>query len=467
MPRERQPKTVVIIGAGVTGLTAAHDLHLRGHRVYLLEKSDRPGGVIRSARVDGYLIEAGPNTMLLNDPALLTFFQDLGLGDDLLEAAPAAKHRYLVRNGQPVAAPMSLGEFIKTPLLSARAKWRLFAEPFIRRAPADREESVAQFVERRLGGEIVHRAINPLIAGIYAGDPDKLSVRHAFPLLHRFERDHGSLLRGAIAARRAKRKVGTPKFETRSISFRHGLQAIIDALVHVVGDSLYAGATIEEIQPGTPWCVRFTRPGESTMEVKADAVLATTPAYATAALPFAQALAEQLASLAEIEYPPVTSVALGFQRDHVAHPLDGFGVLVPACENLKILGTLFNSSLFPGRAPNGCVLLTTFVGGTRQPELAALPSAELRRLVLDDLRKLLGVSSEPLCTHVTAWPRAIPQYNLGYARFHTAMDIAEKSFPGLLIGGHARDGVSVGDCIRAGWQLAQRTDGAATRSIVN
>jgi protoporphyrinogen/coproporphyrinogen III oxidase len=457
MTHAREPKNVVIIGAGVTGLSAAYDLHQRGHHVYLLEKSERPGGAIRTTRVDGYLIEAGPNTMLLNDATLLKFFQDLGLGDELLETAPAAKSRYLVRDGRPVAAPMSLGQFFKTPLLSSGAKWRFFAEPFIRRAPPDREESVADFVARRLGREIVDRAINPLIAGIYAGDPEKLSVRYAFPSLHGFDRDHGSLLSGALAARRARRKAGTPKFKHRSISFRNGLQAIIDALVHVVGDSLYTGITIESITPGRPWLVRFARAGEPAAEMKADAVLVTTPAHATVKLPFANtAAAGLLASLAEIEYPPVTSVALGFQRDHVAHPLDGYGVLVPACERMNILGTLFNTSLFPGRAPNGCVLLTTFVGGMRQPELAGLPHNELRALVLTDLRKLLGVSADPLCMHVTAWPRAIPQYNLGYGRFHAAMATAERELPGLLLGGHVRDGASVGDCIRAGWKLAER-----------
>jgi oxygen-dependent protoporphyrinogen oxidase len=351
---------------------------------------------------------------------------------------------------------MSIGQFFRTPLLSAGAKWRLCAEPFIRRAPADAEESVAQFVGRRLGSEVVDRVINPLIAGIYAGDPAKLAVRHAFPMLHRWDRDHGSLVFGALASRRAQRKAGIPRFQSRSISFRPGLQAIIDALVRIVGDSLYTGTTVEEIAPASPWRVRFTRAGEPAMEVKADAVIVTTPAHATVTLPFPAAAAELFAPLAEITYPPVTSVALGFQRDHVAHPLDGYGVLVPACENLKILGTLFNSSLFPNRAPTGCVLLTTFVGGMRQPQLAGLGADELRTLVLDDLRTLLGVSGEPLHMHITAWPRAIPQYNLGYGRFHAAMETAERALPGLCLGGHVRDGVSVGDCIRAGWKLAAR-----------
>jgi oxygen-dependent protoporphyrinogen oxidase len=422
----------------------------------VLEKAERPGGAIRSTRRDGYLVEAGPNTMLLNDPALLEYFKDLGLAGELVEASTEARKRFIVRDGKPVPAPMSPGQFIRTPLLGAGAKWRLFAEPFVRRAPPDAEESVGAFFGRRLGREIVTRAINPLIAGIYAGDPDKLSLRHAFPTLHAWEREHGSLVSGALAARRERRKSGTPRFKARSISFRQGLQAIIDALVHVVGDSLYTGVTIEEISPGTPWRVRFSRVSEKSTEVAADVVIVTTPGYATAELPFTGPAAGRLALLGEIEYPPVTTVALGFQRDHITHPLDGYGALVPAAEHLNILGVLFNSSLFPGRAPEGCVLLTAFVGGMRQPDLARQPTDQIGALVLEDLRPLLGVRGEPLFSDLTAWPRAIPQYNLGYARFHAAINDAERELPGLLVGGHVRDGVSVGDCIRAGWKLAER-----------
>lgn len=460
MPREQPRRTVVIIGAGITGLTAAYRLHAAGHRVYVLEKNDAPGGVIQTRREDGYLVEAGPNTMLLNDAALLRFLEEIGLGPELLEAAPAARNRYLVRNGVPVPVPMSPAQFVKSPLLSGGAKLRLLAEPLIPRAPADREESVTQFFARRLGSQVVPRAVNPLVAGIFAGDPDRLSVRYAFPKLYRFDREHGSLVRGAIAARRARRRAGIPKFRARSVSFRSGLRAIIDALVHAVGDSLYCAANVEAITPGPPWQVRFTPAGEAPEEVSADAVLVATPAYATAALPIRADAAAALEKLDSITYPPVTSVAMGFARDEVSHPLDGYGVLVPAAENFNILGTLFSSSLFPDRAPPGAVLLTTFVGGTRRPDLAGLPPDALRDLVLADLRALLGVTGAPRAMFVHAWPRAIPQYELGYGRIHEVLAATERALPGLFFGGHVRDGASIGDCIRAGWKLAKRAVGA-------
>lgn len=456
MDREKIVKQVVVLGAGVTGLTAAWALRRAGHRVHVLERSARAGGAIRSTREDGFLVEAGPNTMLLNEPRLLDFFHDIGLRDELVEASPHARNRFIVRAGRPVAAPMSPGQFLGTPLLSARAKWRLLREPFVRRPRREDEESIAAFAARRLGREVVDYAINPLIAGIYAGDPERLSLRHTFPTLHRFEREHGSLVRGALAAARARRKSGQPRFKSRSISFRSGLQAIIDALVHQVGDSLHTRVELDALAPGPPWRVRFSRTGETATEVNADALVVAIPAHAAAALPFSSAVGQPLASLAQVEYPPVTTIALGFRRDQIAHPLDGYGVLVPAKENLRVLGTLFNSSLFPARAPEGCALLTSFVGGMRQPALAALPRDEVQALVVEDLRRLLGIAGAPLFASLTAWPRAIPQYQLGYGSILATIEAAEKRLPGLFIGGQCRDGVSVGDCIRAGLRLAAR-----------
>ena len=469
MPRERQLQRVVVIGAGVTGLTTAWKLRKEGHTVTVIERSDRADGCIQSMRMGEWLVEAGPNTMLLNDQKLLDFFDGIGLGEELLVAAPEAKNRFIVRDGRPVAAPMSLLQFLRTPLLSGGAKWRLFREPFIRPAKPGVEESVAQFARRRLGAEVVDYAINPLIGGIYAGDPEKLSVRYAFPMLHRFDHDHGSLLSGARAARRARKESGEKCFKSRSISFTRGLQMIIDALVHQVGDSLFTRATITAIEgPVTPpvegsastWRVRYERNGEGPAEVETDRVIVAIPGHAAAQLPMAVDGPHPLRELAEIKYPPVTCVALGFLREQVRHPLDGYGVLVPAREGFHILGTLFSSSLFPGRAPAGHVLLSTFLGGMRQPELAGRSHPELCALILEDLGKLLSVSDQPVFAKVTAWERAIPQYNLGYERFHRAMEQAEAGYPGLVVGGHIRDGVSVGDCIRAGMKLAGRATGS-------
>lgn len=457
MHQPPQPKRIAIIGAGVTGLTAAFALHNRGHTVHVIEKSDRVGGVIQSTKKDGYLVESGPNTMLLNKQSLADFFSELGLAGEVIDASPHAKNRFIVRDGEPVAAPMSFVQFVRTPLLGAKAKARLLCEPFIGRGDPPFEESVASFARRRLGSEAVDYAINPLVGGIFAGDPEKLSIRFAFPKLQRFEEEQGSLVRGAMAAGRARRKSGTPRFKSRSVSFRQGLHAIIDALVHVVGDSLFLNTTVSKITPGSPWRLGLTRPDSPAREIEVDAVVVTTPAHATAELPFATAGQNPLTVLSGIEYPPVASLALGFRRNEVKHPLDGYGVLVPEVEDeFKILGTLFNSSLFPERAPEGCVLLTTFVGGMRRPEIARLEAPQLQEVVLTDLRKLLGVSGEPVFSRLTSWPRAIPQYNVGFQQFRAAIDEAEAAMPGLFVGGQSRDGVSVGDCIRSGLNVANK-----------
>ncbi len=455
MPSSSETKSVVVIGAGLTGLTAAHFLNRRGCRVRVLERSERPGGVIRSIREEGFLVEGGPNVMSVDDPLLLDFFRDIGLESEVLAASPAAHQRFIVRRGRPVPIPTSLWSFLRTPLLSAAGKLRLLSEPFAARAEPGAEDSVAGFTRRRLGVEALDYAVNPLVAGIYAGDPERLSVRHAFPSLHHLERRYGSLTCGGIAT--AMRR-GPPRkrFKARSISFRSGLQAIVDAIGAELGNALSTGVTIDALEPGPPFTVRFRSALLGAEMLAADAIVLAVPGHAAARLPFAPTTAERLSVLREVEYPAVASVALGFPRAAVRHPLDGFGVLVPAREDLHILGTLFTSSLFAGRAPEGSVLLTTYVGGTRQPELAALPDQALCRIVQDDLETLLGVEGEPTFRRVTRHAHAIAQYNLGYQRFHDAMEEAELQLPGLFMGGALRDGPSMGACIRAGIKLAAR-----------
>ena len=253
--------------------------------------------------------------------------------------------------------------------------------------------------------------------------------------------------------RRGPRK---ERFKARSISFRSGLQAIVDAIGLELVKALSTGVTIDAVEPGPPFTVRFRSALLGAEVLAADAIVLAVPGHAAARLPFAPTTAERLSVLREVEYPAVASVALGFPRAAVRHPLDGFGVLVPAREDLHILGTLFTSSLFAGRAPEGSVLLTTYVGGTRQPELAALPDQALCRIVQDDLETLLGVEGEPTFRRVTRHAHAIAQYNLGYQRFHDAMEAAELKVPGLFMGGALRDGPSMGACIRAGIKLAAR-----------
>jgi protoporphyrinogen/coproporphyrinogen III oxidase len=450
-------ESVAVIGAGITGLTVAFRLRSRGVPVTLYEASGRVGGVIESIQHDGYLAEFGPNTVLETSPQIFSLIKDLGLESRRLYSDPAADKRYIVRGGRPVCLPTSPAGFLSTPLFSVGAKLRLLVEPFIRRAPPEAEESLAEFVLRRIGQEFLDYAINPFVAGVYAGDPARLSVRQAFPKLHALEQRYGSLIKGQIlGARERKRRAEVSKQNAPKFSFLHGLQELVETLRERVADSLKARHTVVGLsRSDAAWQVRH-RNSDGEQAAPHAAVVLCLPAYRIAQLHLDAPDAPSLAPLAEIEYPPVTSVVLGFRRQDVEHPLDGFGMLIPQIEGFRILGTLFSSSLFPRRAPEGHVTLTSYVGGTRAPELADRPEDELRRIVTRDLERILGLRGAPTFQHQVFYPRAIPQYNVGYGRFRALMDDAERRAPGLYFAGHYRDGISLGDSILSGDRVAER-----------
>lgn len=443
-------KSIAVLGAGLTGLTAAHRLVQRGHRVRLFEQSGRVGGAIRSERTDGWLVEAGPNTMLSGEPALTALLQELNLA--AVSANPAAKHRYIVRHGRPVVVPLSLPAFLGSSLFSPNAKVRALVELVSGRRVRTNDLSLEDFIRSHFGQEFVNYALNPFVAGVYAGNPQKLSARYAFPKLWEIERNHGSLLRGQVAIARARRAPG----ESRPgiISFAEGLQTLPSTLAaRLPGGVLTLNARLEGLVPGPRWNVIW-HDGVAAHTESFDKVIAALPAPALASLRLGPLAERPLAGLDAIEHPPVASLFLGFRREQVAHPLDGFGLLVPAVENRSVLGVLFSSSLFSGRAPAGHVALTVMVGGTRQPEIAGLPPDRLLARIRGDLQELLGVTGDPVFQHHTFWPRAIPQYNLGYERHLEAMAACERATPGLVIGGQARDGISLPACVAAGELLA-------------
>jgi oxygen-dependent protoporphyrinogen oxidase len=446
-------KSIAILGAGLTGLTAAYRLSQRGQRVRVFETGPRVGGAIRTERVDGWLVEAGPNSLLAGDPAVAALIDELGLGPERVAANRQAKNRYIVRRGRAVPAPLSPPALLRTSLLSWRAKFLLLTEVLMRPRVRHSDVSLEELVRAHFGREIVAYALNPFVTGVYAGNPAKLSARHAFPKLWEMEQKHGSLLRAQIAAARAR----PDRRGAGIISFQRGLQTLTDALAaRLAPGTLALGARIEALLPpdGAPWNVVW-HDGKSTHTESFDAVIAALPAPALAQLRLGPLGERPLASLDTIEHPPVSSVFLGFRRSEVAHPLDGFGLLVPEIERRSILGVLFSSTLFAGRAPADHVAVTVLVGGTRQPSLGRLPTAELLATIMPDLRALLGVSGEPVFQRHTFWPRAIPQYNLGYESHLETIAKAERAHRGLHIGGQARDGISLPACIGAGERLAR------------
>lgn len=447
------PRTIAIIGGGITGLTAALRARRAGIRVTVFEQGNQPGGCIVSRRRRDWLVEGGPNSLQFG-PDVGKLADDVGLGSAVITAAPASQNRFIVRDGRIQPLPSSPLSLLTTSLFSFRARFGIFAEMRLRRLDRPRDVSLSEFVRAHFGQEMVDYALNPFVGGVYAGDPDQLSAKHSFPTLWRIEREHGSLLRGMGAEAKAKRKRGEPRGAPRIVSFAEGLQTLPQAIAAALPEgSIEYGATVSNVIPGREWKVVWSRNG--TVDMKSfDAVVLAIPASALAALCFGENDERPLSPLEEQPHPPVASLFLGYRRENVRHPLDGFGALVPARENLSILGVLFSSSLFPGRAPEGRVGLTVFAGGMRQPDIARLSAEDLLKRVAPDLRHLLGVEGEPEFVHHTFWPRAIPQYNLGHERFLEAITRCEAAYPGLFIGGNCRDGISLPDCIRSGNRLA-------------
>ena len=446
-------KSAAIIGGGITGLTTGLTLKEAGTQVHVFESKSSIGGMVCSWLEQGFLAEAGPNSLQITSAECVDFLKKQGLEKSLVESPPSARKRFVVWKGRLEPLPLSPFQLFKTPLLSLRGKLRLLGEPFIRRSSIeDGEESIAAFTRRRLGKEVVDTAVNPFIAGIYAGNPEALSVRYALPRLYDLEQEHSSLIKGAW-----KRRRNGAGFKPRTVSFRNGMATLPRRLGEKLNNALSLNVSIESIRRHEgQWQIHWRSANGNLNEKAFDTLVLSLPAHRLAVLPFEPPLATQLQPFKEIEYPPISVLILGVPREQVTHPLDGFGFLVPEKERLSILGTLFSSTLFPNRAPHGYVTLTTFVGGSRQPELARLPTKELKACAMKDLKKLIGLKP-PLryCRHLF-WPHAIPQYVLGYGSFLNRLTTLETEHPGLYFTGNYRDGVALSQCIEAGLRCAEK-----------
>jgi oxygen-dependent protoporphyrinogen oxidase len=433
----------------VAGLAAAYRLVRQGHDVMVYEASSRAGGSVHTERRDGFLAEHGPNSMQTPSGTVAQLLRDLGLDDRRVVASRAARKRYVVRNGRPQALPLSPPALLTSSFFSAKAKLTLLTEPLASAAPAG-DESIAAFVRRRFGHEVLDYAAAPFVSGIYAGDPEALSIRHALPRLHAMEREYGSVMKGAVKAvvRAAAKGGGAPPL----MSFREGMGELTDRLAASLGARIRLGAGIQRLRRSEPgWDVEA--PGGTLVH---QGVILAAPAYALATIQLGAEHGDRLADLAGIPYPPVAVLVLGFHRGQVEHRLDGFGMLVPAVERRRILGVVFSSTLFPDRAPPDHVTLSVFAGGACQPEVAALEPGVLEELVLRELGDLLGVRGAPVFRAHTRWTRAIPQYVLGYERFTAVLDAIEAANPHLRFAGSYRQGVALGDALRSGLDAADR-----------
>ncbi|MGZ8376090.1 MAG: protoporphyrinogen oxidase [Gemmatirosa sp.] len=464
---------IAVVGAGITGLVAAHALARGGADVVVYDAAPRPGGVIATTLDDGHLFEAGPISVAAT-PALWALVRELGLEGEVVRAAPLGRRRYLVHRGRPVPVPGSPAALLRTPLLSLAGKCRALLEPFASPALVGRDESVAARARRRLGPEVLARIVAPLVTGIYAGDAERLSVRHAMPALAALERAYGSLLVGAVRALRRRGRRAPPAADappTGSISFRRGLATLPAALAGALGDRMACGTAVRGLAPGPDgrWRVAHERRTGGRLVAGAtdvDAVVLAVPAHALAGLAVPRALREALAPIAAVDHAPVATLALAFRRADVAHPLDGFGMLVPPVEGATLRGVVFTSSAFPHAAPSDAVLLTCFVGGVLAPADAAADTAALLPRVLAELRTLLGVRGMPRLVRHSVQPGGIPQYAVGHGAVLAAAGRIEEEHPGLVLAGSWRGGVAVGACVAGGRAAAVRAARHAARSPV-
>ena len=457
---------IAVIGAGISGLSAAYYLDKNGIDVKVFERENCVGGTMKTVHEKGFLIDTGPNSALDTTPLIGEMIAGAGLADEQTPANPASDNRYILRGGALHALPLHPWRFLRTPLFSARAKARLFMEPFIRPLSGGGGESVAAFVERRLGKEFLDYAINPFIAGVYAGNPRELSVAHAVPRVFQLEQKYGSLIKGAIRGRKERKKEKeTSKHTARLFSFRGGMEVFPRGLLTELGEKVMTGVNISSIsrspENAKPFSILYEHNG-SFGKLNVDGVYFGIPAYDLA--PYVESFSPSTADvLRTIPYARVAMVFIGAEKRQCAHPLDGFGFLVPEIEKRNILGTIWSSSLFPNRAPENKIALTTFAGGARQPELLDYSDDRLIGMVLEDLRGILGFNGSPEVTLVRKWQKAIPQYVMGYEGILKALAAFEVENPGLYIGGNFRHGIAVGDCIKEAHNTAEKITAYFTR----
>jgi oxygen-dependent protoporphyrinogen oxidase len=457
---------VVIIGAGISGLTTAFTLQQRARQegialhLTLLEKEARTGGKIRSLQEEGYLCEWGPNGFLDGKPATLELCRRLQIAERLLRSDDNARKRFIYSRGRLHRVPENAAAFLRSGLISWPGKIRMAAEIIVPPYREDADETLAAFCRRRLGEEALEKLIGPMVSGIFAGDPETMSLKSCFPRIHQLEAEYGGLFRAMIrlagkqrAARRSGQAVGSAAGPAGVLtSFAGGLQGLTDRLQQVLGDALCIANGVASLRPRRGG---FELQLDDGRKIDAELVIAAIPAFALAELVagFEPAMADLLRG---IPYAPVQVSCFGYPQESFDRPLDGFGYLVARREKMDVLGTLWDSSIFAHRAPAGRVLLRSMLGGATRVEAADWDEAEVRDRTMAALKKTMGVSVPPEFVRVFAHPRAIPQYLAGHGRRVEALQERAGRYPGLFFTGNAFYGIGLNDCVSASETVAEQ-----------
>ena len=441
-------KKICILGGGLSGLSTAWKKKMEGHDITLIESSPQVGGVLQSVKKDGYLLDYSANTLSLRNQATSDTLSNMGVLTHALDANPKANKRFIVRNQKLVALPLNFKSFISSSFLSPKAKLRMLLEPFLSKGNPNGLESVASFISRRLGQEALDYCGNPFISGIYASAPETLNLANAFPALYAMEKKHRSLFVGMLKIRGEKNK----KIKTRLLSFPEGMQQLSFLIQKNLNPKeVLTNESVRSVTRLTKgWKVKSRNLAGNLSELVCDEVISTIPIDQISNITWGNIQgAENFNDLTKVTSFPLSIVFLGMKKESIEHNLDGFGFLVPQKENLSILGTLFSSTLFENRAPKGNILLTTFVGGERMPDLALASEKQIYDAVEKDLSKLLGMKNKPDFRHIKRWKKSIPLPDLKMSLRVKAANELSLLNDGLQFSGSAFSGVSLPNCIDA------------------
>ena len=443
---------VAVIGAGISGLAAAYELQRRGLSVRVLEGAPRAGGVITTERFDGWVIDGGPDSLLVQKPSAVALCRELGIADRLVSTL-TPRTAYILRDDtlHPIAEgsflgfPLKLRSLAQSSMFTPGGKLRMACEVLVPRRAGDEDESIAAFVRRRFGEEAVDYLAEPLLAGIHAGDAERLSMRALFPRLLEAERQSGSVIR-AFRALRVK-----PSPQGAFVSLPGGIGELVEALVAALAPgTVMLSARVSEVRRAGTYAVE-TANGR----VESRAIILAVPAYTAASL--LRAFDTTLAALADaVSYASTATVAFGFRRDQIAHPMKGSGFVVPRVERSALLAGTWVTSKWPGRAPEGHVLLRGFLGGGRDPRRLEAGDAELVDLAREELTRLLDITGDPLFSRLFRWTRQSPQYEVGHLQRVSAIEQRLASIPGMFVAGSGFRAIGIPDCIADGRDMGTR-----------
>jgi protoporphyrinogen/coproporphyrinogen III oxidase len=441
---------VIIIGAGITGLALGFLLKQKNVAFIILEKESRAGGIVLSHQQEGYLFDIGPHTAL-SDESVEQFIEQCGLKNELLFPQAVSDKRFVLRDNKLHELKPSPVNLVTTSLLSSKGKFRLFAEPFIPKRNNDSDESLHDFVKRRFGIEVADYLLNPFIAGIYAGRPEEMSAQAVFPKLVEMEAVHGSVVK-AFRAEIKKNPKGTQR---KVFSFKNGMQQLIQHLESLLQENIISQTEVAGINKHENYFTVNTIQTGQQINFKTQNIVFTAPAYSVSSM--LKNLSQNISQLlAEIYYPPMLQVSVGYSKSQIGNPINSFGFLIPEKENKTFLGAIFQSSLFPNRSPNGKESFTLYIGGARNSNLFnQMSNDEIIKKALTEFQSVMKIKGEPEIIFSHKWEHAIPQYKLGYTKVLKEFSKFEKQNPGIHFAGNYIGGVGIANCIKKAIELSK------------